>query len=303
MTVRGKCISSVRLTGFILLFLLFFVPVSRVSAYTAEEIYCNDDTGYDAVILDQAELISTTDEYYEQMTEEMRKITAYGNVAFVSTEDNPGTTREFAKRTAYELFGKESATLFLIDMDNREIYIYSYGAILRTVTQSRAFIITDNIYRYATGARYDECAYQAFVQENKLLEGRRIAQPMKYISSILLALMFAGVIVYEDARRRTSVDTVGTEDLIRHTDFRLGVENITIKNKKKHRIDHQREREAMHTAGSVLGFILDNIPDGGSSSSHSSGSSSHHSSGGGGGSSHSSGGGGGYSGGGGGHKF
>ncbi len=279
------------------------MPVFRVSAYTAEEIYHNDDTGYSAVIIDQAKLLSTTDEFYEQMTDEMRKITAYGNAALVTVDDNPGTVREFAKSTAYSLFKKESATVLIIDMDNREICIYSYGAILRTVTQSRAYIITDNIYRYATGAKYDECAYQAFSQENKLLEGRRIAQPMKYISSILLALMFAGVIVYEDVKRRTSIDTVGTEDLIKYTDFRLGVENISIKNIKKHRIDHERERRAAHTAGSVLGFILDNIPDGGSSSSYSSGSGSHHSSGGGGGSHSSGGGSSSYNGGGGSHKF
>lgn len=242
MTVRVKSLSHLKPVCFILFFFLciFILPVSHADA--AEIIYTNEVTGFEAVIDDRAKLLTATDEYYGKMTEEMKKITSCGNVAFVSVSINPySSARKCAKNTMRDLFGKESSTVFIVDMENREIGVYSSGKILKTVTQSRGYIITDNIYRYATGAHYDECAYEAYRQENDLLDGRGIAQPMKYISSILLSLIFAGIIVYENARSHSSVSAVRADDLLENTNYRMGIKNLNIVNKSKKRTMHESE--------------------------------------------------------------
>jgi uncharacterized protein len=81
-------------------------------------------------------------------------------------------------------------------MEKRYLWIYSDGAIYKTVTNSYADTITDNVYSYASKEDYLTCASKAFEQVNTLLEGRRIAQPMKYISNALLAIVLALMINY-----------------------------------------------------------------------------------------------------------
>ena len=53
-----------------------------------------------------------------------------------------------------------------------------------------------NIYTYASDAEYFACAYKAFEQIVTLLEGKKIAQPMKYAGNAFLALLLALLINY-----------------------------------------------------------------------------------------------------------
>lgn len=169
-------------------FLLFMTNVS-VSCAAGGEVYTNPETGYQVILEDEAELL--TEDEREALSEQMRQITAYGNVAFVTIEENYRDTDDYAEACFRELFGRSSGTLFLIDMDNRNIWIYSDGAIYRVVTKGYANTITDNVYRYASRREYYECAAEAYQEIFTLLEGDRIAQPMKYISNVFLALILA----------------------------------------------------------------------------------------------------------------
>lgn len=81
-------------------------------------------------------------------------------------------------------------------MYNRNIWIHSNGKIYSTVTSSYADTITDNVYRYASSKDYYMCTYKVYEQELALLKGRRISQPMKYISNVLLAVVAALIINY-----------------------------------------------------------------------------------------------------------
>ena len=76
-------------------------------------------------------------------------------------------------------------------MAKRKIWIHSNGEIYKTITESYADTITDNIYTYASKKEYYNCASKAFEQELALLKGSKIRQPMKYTSNILLALIIA----------------------------------------------------------------------------------------------------------------
>lgn len=156
----------------------------------------NPETGYDILIEDDADLL--TDEEKNLLADTMERVSYYGNVAFKSIGYNPQSTSSYARSYFHELFGSGvvNGTLFLIDMDNRELYLFSDGDIYRTVTTSYANVITDNIYTYASDGDYFTCADNAFDQVASLLEGQKIAMPMKYISNALLALLLAAMLNY-----------------------------------------------------------------------------------------------------------
>lgn len=172
--------------------------VNYVSSADAASTWNNQETGYRIILDDEADLLS--EEEKSQLALDMRDITAYGNAAFRSVSRNDYTTADFARYYYDELFGQESGTLFLIDMDNRELYIFSNGTINKTITAAYANTITDNVYRYASNGDYYRCASEAFEQIYTLLSGHRIAQPMKYICNALLALISAALINYFIAR-------------------------------------------------------------------------------------------------------
>lgn len=160
----------------------------------AMDAYVNPDTGHEAVVRDDAGLL--TEEQAEALLLEMQEITAYGNVVFHSTDENYSTAGDYAGRVYHDAYGSDSGTLFLIDMSNRMIYIFSDGQVYHTITKGYANTITDNVYTYATNADYYTCASKVFEQELTLLQGQRIAQPMKYTCNVLLAVILALLINY-----------------------------------------------------------------------------------------------------------
>lgn len=170
--------------------LLATLPVFASSNVT----YTDNTSGYVVVLEDDADLLSAKEE--TSLLEKMKPITAYGNVAFHSNNMTRRATDDYIEDYYHELFGTESGTVFFIDMYNRNIWIFSDGKVYRTITKSYANTITDNIYTYASDAEYYACAYKAFDQIYTLLEGGRIAMPMKYISNALLAITFSIIITY-----------------------------------------------------------------------------------------------------------
>ena len=100
-------------------------------------------------------------------------------------------TSSYAKAKYRELFGHDSGILFVIDMGRRNIWIYCDGKIYRSIDKAYSNTITDNVYRYASRGEYYQCAKKVFEQALTLLQGGRIAQPMKYISNALIACVLA----------------------------------------------------------------------------------------------------------------
>mgnify|MGYP001068912008 CR=1 FL=1 len=152
-------------------------------------VFTNPDTGYQVWVEDEANLLS--EEQLLELSQIMQAITEYGNVAFVSVRSNRRSTEDFARSYYKDRFGADSGTVFVIDMDHRNIWIHSDGAIYQAVTSAYANTITDNVYRYASKGDYFGCAREAFQEIDAVLKGNRIAQPMKYISNALLAMLLA----------------------------------------------------------------------------------------------------------------
>ena len=163
-----------------------------VTTYTNQ--MTNPDTGYTVIVEDEADLLTTLEE--EDLLKEMYKLTEYTSAAFSTIDDNPTTTSSYAQSYCHQKFGSGDGTVFVIDMDNRNIWIWSDGNSYRKITSRKADTITDNIYRYASKGEYYECSREAFDEMYDVLAGQRIAQPMRYIGNALLALLAALFINY-----------------------------------------------------------------------------------------------------------
>lgn len=214
--------TSARITAALIALLLTLF--AGTTAVFASACYTNPSNGYVVVIEDGAKLLSDAEE--TQLQALMEQITEYGNAAFVTVADyeNPySSTQTFAEHYNSEHFGSSNATLFVIDMDERMIYVDTMGGIRRYLTSAYADTITDNVYRYASDGQYYMCAYQAFDQILRLLEGRRIAQPMKYVSNLLLAIITAMLInfflVKAFSRRHRPSDTELLSGIYRQVNF------------------------------------------------------------------------------------
>lgn len=179
----------------------------------AQILYTNSDTGYQVYIEDDAKLLSQ--EEIENLAQQMQGITAYGNAMFKTIDENYTSTDNFARAYYRECFGTASGTMFLIDMDNRNIWIRNDGRISKIVTNAYSDTITDNCYRYASKGDYYGCAREAFSQIEALLNGQRIAQPMKYICNAFLAVIFSLLITLGLARLMSRSAVPCRNDLLR----------------------------------------------------------------------------------------
>ncbi|MGN0378771.1 MAG: TPM domain-containing protein [Butyrivibrio sp.] len=188
----------------VLVILLFITFPANIYAQSES---VNSDTGYEVIIEDDAGLL--TDEEKEMLADVMYPITTDGSVIFKSISSNSGKTSSFARRYYHEVLDNGSGTLFLIDMDNREIYIFSDGYVNTIITKTRANTITDNVYRYASYGEYYQCASNAYEQIITLLAGGRIAQPMKHVCNVLLALIAAFIVNFAIVKAATKQKEAG----------------------------------------------------------------------------------------------
>lgn len=167
-------------------------------AYAAT-VQTNEATGYVAVIDDEADLLTESEE--AQLIEVMMDVTAYGNAVFHSVLSHSDNYSVYAEEYYHHALGTASGTALVIDMQERTLTIYSDGDIYKVVTPTRADTITDNIFRKAGRGDYEGCAEDAFRQVVTLMQGDEIAKPMKYVSNALLALLLALLINFLRIRR------------------------------------------------------------------------------------------------------
>lgn len=143
------------------------------------------------IIKDNANLL--TDEQEKILYEDMLPVAEYGGVMLYTNEEEYSeySASDLAKRLCKEAFEGESGIVFLIDMYERRIEIYSTGHIYSVLGKMWANSICDNIYTYATKEDYYTCSKLCFEQMATLLKGGKISVPMRRVSRILFALAFA----------------------------------------------------------------------------------------------------------------
>ena len=154
----------------------------------------NEATGYTAVIDDSAGLLDAAE--YDGVMNSMAPITEYCNAGLYTYA---GGSKDYVMNKA-KAWGNSTFsgdyTLFIIDMSTRQLAVYSSERILKTITQSKAYTITDNVYTQASRGNYAACAQTAFNQMLKVLKGEKVTGPMRYISNVLLALLAAILLAY-----------------------------------------------------------------------------------------------------------
>ncbi|MCR5501562.1 MAG: TPM domain-containing protein [Lachnospiraceae bacterium] len=175
---------------------LFLLLSIRPLSGESTGYYENPDTEYIAFVDDGADLFTPEEE--EDLLNRLSPMTAYGHAGVVTTGVDPyGNSETFAQEYLADYFGDgTSDSILLIDMDTRNLTIMSDGANLRKINRSTATVITDNIYRYAKDGDYYGCAAEAVDEMNAVLEGERIARPMKYLSNAALAILLGLLLNY-----------------------------------------------------------------------------------------------------------
>lgn len=238
----------------------------------------NPDSGYAAILSDKSSLLSKSEE--EEVLNRMQTITPDATAIFVTSDrEHGGNIVEFAKLVLEDICSKTNkdgynAVIFLIDMYYRELVIYAGETTGHVISTALANSMTDNVYRYASEGDYAKCADKAFEQIYRLLDGQRIAQPMRYITAALLSIFiglgFALILV----RSKTKKSTAANENMIYALLVRKFSPKIkaTVTNVKK-----TPHVEVHYSSGSNFGSSYHSS---GSSSYRSSGGSSYHSSGG-----------------------
>ncbi len=195
-----------KILPFILASCVLILPALKANA---ETVYTDPDSGYSVIIEDDADLLTNAEE--EALAADMQPLAEYGYVMFKTIDSNPaGNTYSYASQYIYNSIGNASVTMFIVDMDERYLYMLTNGRARTLLTDSKCNSITDNVYKYASGGNYYTCAKTAFGQAQTLLEGGRIAEPMRYITSGILALLAAlfinFIIVYTVSRVRKTDD-------------------------------------------------------------------------------------------------
>jgi len=185
----------------------------------------NPDTGYRLVIYDGAELLSSSE--IKSLASDMAGITNYGDVAFISTDENDyGDIMTYSDGMFDRLFGNgANGTMLIIDMDEREISVYSDGACHKVITDGYGYDITDNIYRYATNEEYYTCASEGFEQMYALLNGQKIARPMKVISSALMAILLSLLINFIIVSNASKIQKTSGEEMLGGASKKLRFKN------------------------------------------------------------------------------
>lgn len=161
---------------------IFAMPITTLAA--------EPETEYEVIYDDRANLISTEEK--QEVVDVMSQMTKDCNVIFYTTDEvSFYSAEEKCESYVEDLYDSSKTTpvvMFMIDMDNRELYIYCTGKIHKVIQNAEALTITDNVYRYASRADYAGCAKEAFLQCYQLVNGYQIRRPMKFINNLLMAL-------------------------------------------------------------------------------------------------------------------
>ena len=195
-------------------FLLTFAAPAYAVQVSNAYIYKNEESGNAAIIVDQADLL--TDKEETELAEYLDRVTPYATAIFATSDTkHSDSIMQHAKKTLENICRSAgldngyTAVIFLIDMSTRELTIYSGETIFKVINTGIANSITDNTYTYASKGDYLGCAKEAFTQIFKVLDGQKIAQPMRYITAALLAVFAGLTISFFLVRRKTKRVSVG----------------------------------------------------------------------------------------------
>ncbi len=215
-------------------FMVFFVAFICLNLYaygknTYEYEYKNKSTGYRAVLIDNADYLSESEE--KKVFEIMKEITDKTNVCFLTDDNNDYYSESYSenlcKSTLKEVFGaKEDSVIYLID--NEYDYIYAMNDTFDVITSKKAYSITDNVYKYSAKGEYDEAAIEAFNEINALLNGEKIAQSMKYISNAFMSVFIACFLSYFITSKNSKITAASNKEMVEGALYKVNVDSVNV---------------------------------------------------------------------------
>lgn len=143
---------------------VFCAAVLSVSAFSLQPAYAAAE---DSKVVDDADLLSYDEEQeIQSMLDEFAGESGWTLFAVTTDDANGMTSEEYADDFVDQNAFEENGVCFLIDMDNREIYMSTTGSAIRILTDHRIDSIMDNSYEYAGDGEYAKC-FETMIRETE----------------------------------------------------------------------------------------------------------------------------------------
>lgn len=215
-------------------FLLCLVSSLSIPFFAVTSLASGDDEQqsavYEVYIGDFSDLL--TDEQEDELYDVMLEGAEYGNMVFVTIDDAQGyKTKDYIEKMYQtdETLKGTNAVIYIIDMDNRLLWISGYGDNRKTITPDYGNLITDNIYKYAKDGDYYTCAVKGYEQINQRLAGSRVAGSLRSIGNLCIAVIIAEIICFTFAYVTSVARKAGDDKILENLDFAVNLTNPTVK--------------------------------------------------------------------------
>ena len=190
---------------------------------------------YSIIIEDDADLLTEIEE--QQLRTEIGVLTEFGHVMFKTTNTANGTSSlRYIQNYYYSKLGNRSGVAFYIDMNKRQVCACATGGLDKIISSSKCDTIMDNVYKYATKGDYYSCAKETFSQMDRLLNGGRIAESMKYYCNAILSIMISLFVSYGFYMLITGNRKASQKDLINECTVSLEHSPIEVTKTGTHRV-------------------------------------------------------------------
>ena len=147
-------------------------------------------------VIDDADLLSSEEEAELQIYLESLSVD-YNYMAITAEYNDYENTHALADAYYTDIYTmNDPGVVFIIDMDNRQIFLSGHGTAKKNLSDADALDVTDNIYNYASKGEYYSCFVKGFNQVNTLLNAGFILRPMRYIVAALLSIVFGFLLTF-----------------------------------------------------------------------------------------------------------
>ena len=185
---------------------------------------------YGVYIGDYADLL--TDEEENELYYVMEEGTGSGNMVFMTIDDSEGYASKDYIEVVYQttdVFKGTDAVIYLIDMDNRLLWITGYGSLKKLVTPDYANLITDNVYKYAKSEDYATCAITGYRQIIQRISGARVSGALRGVGNLCIAVIIAEVLCFTFAYLSSAARKAKDREILDNVERIINIQNPSVK--------------------------------------------------------------------------
>lgn len=217
-------------------FKVYGVEIGNTIDNVPTEIEDNVISKYQIIIEDDANILTDSEE--TELKTIMADLVEFGNVVFktTSTVNNSSSSLKYIQNYYYSRFNNESGVAFYIDMNQRQLCACATGGLDDIITNGKCDTIMDNVYTYASKGNYYMCASETFTEMNRLLNGQRIAESMKYICNAIVSVMLSLFASYTLFVMISGSKKASQKELIDECEVALKHGPIDVKKTGSHRV-------------------------------------------------------------------